>query len=175
MSKFSLAASLADEIGTSVSKASRFVDEVGAPAARSTIDEAATKGSKTVSKWWKPAAAGSGIVGGGALAWRQQDLEQAEAIASQQQDYSSAVQSIMDSDLPPERKRELIEQLNEDAPASNNNDDDEGGDGPLGGLLGGGIEGTLIKLLVVMMVVGFLLNYAGDSLPSVGVSAGGNA
>ena len=175
MSKFSLAAKLADEIGTSVSKASRFVDEVGAPAVRSTIDEAAGGASRTVEKWWKPAAAGTGVVGGGALAWRQQDLSKARAIADQQQAYSSAVESLIDSDLPPEKKRELIEELNKSALDTDNDDKNDDGGGPFSDLFGGGIEGTLIKLLVVMMVVGFLLNYAGSSLPSVGVSAGGGA
>ncbi|ALJ99689.1 head protein [Haloarcula californiae icosahedral virus 1] len=171
MGKFALASRLADEIGSSTDEAMRFVDEVGAPAVRDTLDEAAEGASRTVSKWWKPTAAGTGLVGGGALVWRQQDLQQAEAIASQQQDYTSAVQSIMDSDLPPERKKEMLEALNQNAPASGANNG--GGDGGDGGLLGGDIEGTLIKLLVVMMVVGFLLNYAGSSLPSIGVSAGG--
>jgi len=171
MSKFSLAASLADELGTSISKASRFIDEVGAPAARNTLDEAAQGASRTVEKWWKPAAAGGGIIGGGALAWRQQDLEQARAISEQEQGYSSAIESIMDSDLPPAKKRELVESLN------NNRTSNDGGSGDGGdsGLFGDGIEGTLIKLLVVAMVVGFLLNYAGSSLPTVSVSGGGGA
>jgi len=176
MGKYGLATKLADEIGSSTEEAMRFVDEVGAPAARKTLDETAEGASRTISKWWKPTAAGTGLVGGGALVWRQQDLNQAEAIASQQQDYTSSVQSIMESDLPPERKREMLRALNENAPASGaNNGGGDGGDGGDGGLLGGDIQGTLIKLLVVMMVVGFLLNYAGNSLPSIGVSAGGGA
>lgn len=174
MGKFALASKLADEIGTSVDEAMRFVDEVGAPAARRTADEAAEGAGKTVSNWWKPAAAGTSLVGGGALVWRQQDLEQAEAIASQQQDYSTAIQSIMESDLPPKRKREMLESLNQNSPASKDNKDDGDG-GPFSDLFGGGIEGTLVKMVVVVMVVGFLLNYASSGLPSVGVSAGGGS
>ncbi|AGC65551.1 head protein [Haloarcula hispanica virus PH1] len=156
MGKFALASRLADELGTSVSKASRFVDEVGAPAARNTIDEAAQAGSRTVSKWWKPTAAVGTIGTGGALAWRQQDLSQARAIADQQQDYTAAVESIMDSDLPPERKREMVDALNQNAPASgeNKNGGNDGGDG---GLLGGDLQTTLVLLIVVAFALRYTL------------------
>lgn len=157
MGKFSLASKLADELGKSTEEAMRFVDEVGAPRARSVLDEAASGASRTVSNWWKPAAATGGIVGGGALAWRQQDLEQARAIANQQQDYTSAVQGIMESDLPPERKQELIDQLNESAPASGTNPNNQGGGGGGGGLLGGDMQTTLILLVVLAFAFRYTL------------------
>jgi len=158
MGKFSLASRLADEIGSSTDEAMRFVDEVGAPAVRDTLDEAAGSASRTVSKWWKPTAAGTGLVGGGALAWRQQDLNQAQAIASQQQDYTSSVQSIMQSDLPPERKREMLEALNENAPASGSNNGGGDGGGGGGGLLGGDIQTTIILVIFMVFVLKFALD-----------------
>ena len=75
MGKFSLATKLSDELGVSFAKASRFVDDVGLPTAKATLDEAIAAGSRTVSDWWKPATVSGVLVGGGALAWRQQDLE----------------------------------------------------------------------------------------------------
>lgn len=172
MGKVSLAARLADEIGTTTDEALRFVDEVGAPKVEETIENAASEGSRIVGDWWKPATIGGGVVGGGALYWREQDLERARQIANQQQDYTNALQAIMESDMAPKRKQEMLRQLNKNTPASDGGgDEDSGGDG----LFGGGLEGTLLKGLVVMMVVGFLLNYASSSLPSVDVSAGGAA
>jgi len=162
MGKFALASKLADELGSSVDETMRFVDEVGADAARSTLNEASSAASRTVSKWWKPTAAGTGLVGGGALVWRQQDLQQAQAIASQQQDYTSAVQSIMESDLPPERKKEMLEALEQNAPASGeNNGGGDGGDGG-GGLLGGDMQTTIILVIVMVFVLKFALQGDGD-------------
>lgn len=154
MGKFQLATSLADELGTSVGKASRFIDEVGAPAARDTLDEAAEGASRTVENWWKPAAVGGGLIGGGGLAWRQQNIEQAEAIASQQQDYSEAIRSIMESDLSPEQKRQMVQGLNDNAPAGNGGD---GGDGDDGGLLGNDLQITLVMLVVLAFAFRYTL------------------
>ena len=154
MSKLTLATRLADELGVSIQNASQFVDDVGAPTARRALDEAVAAGSRTVSDWWKPVTAGGVLVGGGALAWRQQDLEQARAIAAQQQDYSSALASIMESDLSPEAKRELVVNLSERA----------SGDATKSkpGLLGSDIQTTLILLVVLVFVLKFGLEEVGE-------------
>lgn len=155
MGKLTLASKLADELGKSTGEAMRFVDDVGVSAARNTLDEAASAGSRTVEKWGKRVLGIGAVGGGGALAWRQQDLSQAKQIASQQQDYSEAVKAIMDSDLPPEKKRELIEQLNKDAPASGQNKDDggdDGGDNPFKDA-----QTTIILVIVMIFVLKFAL------------------
>lgn len=158
MGKLSLATKLADELGSSVDEAMRFVDEVGAPAARNTVDELAGGASRTVENWWKPVAGTGAVVGGGALAWRQQDIMQAKAIASQQQDYSSAVESIMASDLSPEAKRELLQKLNQSSPASGTNPNNQGGNnGGDDGLLGGDTQTTLVLLIVVAFALKYTL------------------
>ncbi|MDX1746810.1 MAG: hypothetical protein R3324_12795, partial [Halobacteriales archaeon] len=88
-----------------------------------------------------------------ALAWRQQDLEQARAIASQQQDYSSALAAIMESDLSPEAKRELVVNLSERS--SGNQDNSRSG------LLGGDVQTTIILLVVLVFVLKFGLEEVG--------------
>jgi hypothetical protein len=163
MGKLSLATRLADEIGSSTDEAMRFIDEVGMERARSVVDEAAESASKTVENWWRPTAIGGTLVGGGALAWRQQDLEQAQALANQQQDYTSAVQAIMESDLPPEKKQEMIDQLLNNAPASggnNGNGGDDGGDDGGGGLLGTDVQTTIV--LLVVLAFAFRYTLGGD-------------
>jgi hypothetical protein len=158
MGKFSLAARLADEAGTSLSKSKRFVEEVGAPKVERLLDDAAQSGSSTVEKWWKPALGAGAIGGGGALAWRQQELETARSIADQQQGYTEAVTSIMDSDLSPEKKRNLVDSLISNSPSSGSNTGGGGGAG--GGDGGGGLLGNDIQTTIVLMVVlAFALRY----------------
>jgi len=161
MGKLSVATKLADELGKSVDEAYRFVDEVGVKSAKAAADDVAEAGSRTVSKWWKPAAGVGAIGGGGAIAWRQQNLERAKAIARQEASMSDSVASIMDSDLPPDKKQELLRELLNASPSNNNNDDDGGG-GPFsdlfGGLFGGGIQQTLALVLVVILALNFALD-----------------
>lgn len=154
MSKLTLATKLADELGVSIQKASQFVDDVGAATARKALDEALAAGSRTVTDWWKPVTAGGVVVGGGALAWRQQDLEQARTIAAQQQDYSSALAAIMESDLSPEAKRELVVNLSERGPGNQSDSQP--------GLLGGDVQTTIILLVVLVFVLKFGLEEVGD-------------
>ncbi|AAY24956.1 head protein [Haloarcula hispanica virus SH1] len=157
MGKFALASRLADELGSSVDETIRFVDEVGVQPARSMLDEAAQSGSRTVQNWWKPATAVGVVGGGGALAWRQQEIDQARAIANQQKSYTSAAREVMQSDLSPEAKRELVNQLNENGPASGQNKNGGGGDDGGGGLLGGDIQTTLVLLIVVAFALRYTL------------------
>ena len=156
MAKLRLARELAEQTGKSLSEARRFVEDVGVPRAQSLVDEAAEAGSRTVQNWWKPTLAGGTLIGGGALAWRQQDLQQARAIAAQQQDYGSAIESIMDSDLPPDKKQEMVDSLINNSPASQQNQGGDGGDGG-GGLLGGDAQTTIILLVVLAFVMRYTL------------------
>lgn len=148
MGKFSLATKLSDELGVSFAKASRFVDDVGLSTARATFDEAIAAGSRTVSDLWKPATAGGLIIGGGTLAWRQQDLEQARTIAAQQKEYSSALASIMEADLSPAVKRELVRALRNSVPSDDSNEPNES-------LLGGDIQTTIVLLVVLVFALKF--------------------
>lgn len=164
MSKLSVAMRLADETGVSLSKAQKFIDDVGLDAARKAADDAAELGSKTLSSgWWKPTAGGV-LVGGGALAWRQQELEQAKAIASQQQSYSGALAAVMDSDLSPKAKRELADSLVNNSPASSDGSGGSGGSGGNGGgsLLGGDMQTTIILVIVMVFVLKFALDGGDD-------------
>ena len=152
MGKFSLATNLADELGVTYSKAARYVDDVGLDTARATYDEALATGGRTVSDWWKPATAGGILVGGGALAWRQQDIEQAKQIASQQREYSSALESIIASDLEPAVKRELANRLLNSREKSDNNDQN---DNALSEVLGDDPSTTIILLIVLIFALKF--------------------
>jgi hypothetical protein len=156
MGKFSLASRLADEAGVAFSRASQFVDDVGAPAARQTLDSLSSRAGQTVEDWWKPATAVGGVVGGGALVWRQQDLDQAREITEQQQSYGDAVGSIMESDLPPAAKQDLVDSLLNKSPASGGGGGGGGGDDG-GGLLGGGVQTTLVLVIVVAFALKFTL------------------
>ena len=156
MSKLSLAAKLADETGVALSKAKKFVDDVGVKTATRSLDEVIEAGSRTISEWWKPALATGGRVGGGALGWRQQDLQEAEAIASQQRDYSDAWASLMDSGLSPEAKKELAVRLIEQSPSSNG-DGSKGGESKDGGLLPEDPAALVILVIVLVMVLRYSL------------------
>lgn len=146
MGKISLATRLADEAGVSVQKARRFVDDVGAGKARQAADELATQGSRTIRSWAVPVGAAGGIVGGGALAWRQQDVAQARALAERSQSYEDAVGKLIESDLSPEAKRDMLDSASNAAGASS----DAGGDD--GGIVPDDPQ-TLIILVIVMAIV----------------------
>lgn len=158
MGKAGLAAKIADEVGTTVDDAYKWVDDVGVPKAQSALDDITTRGSKTVEKWWKPATAGGAVVGGTAVAWRQQDVWEAQAIADQQQTYADAFQSIMESDLDPAQKEELVDELRNSSPASGQN---SGGGG--GGILGNDLQTTLVLIVIVAIVLSQTLDTGGDS------------
>jgi len=159
MSKLSLASSLADEFGVSFARASKFVDDVGAGSARSSLNNAASYGSRNV----KLALGGGAVAGGGALAWRQQDVSTARSIAQQQQSYSETVASIMESDLPPEVKRQLVEEAGKNAGSSSGG---SGGGGGGDGGDGGGGSGLLPDnpqvLIILLIVLVFGMKFALD-------------
>lgn len=153
MSKLSVATRLADEAGVSFSKAQKYIDDVGLDNATRALDEAATGASKTVNKWFKRTAVTGGIATGGALAWRQQDINKAQEIAQQEQSQTDALAEIMDSDLPPEAKRELTQQLLDQR--DSNESDGEGFD--LDDMIPdmGGMQVTLGLVVILVLMFQF--------------------
>jgi hypothetical protein len=164
MSKYKLAAKLADELGVSLSKANRFIDDVGMTKASRFSDEvaggpgegAASGAKRLVDDWWRPAAATGGLVGGGALLWRQQEVEKVQSMSKESANWSGLASRLAQDDtLSPEQKSRLVG-LALNAYGANrekgNDQDDKGG----GGLLGGDTQ-TLVVLLIVLALV---FNYA---------------
>lgn len=157
MGKYSLVDDLAKALDTSTDKAARWVDDLGANRADE-VAQTADEGGQVIGDWWKPVAATGGLAGGGALVWRQQDIQRAKAIADQQDDYSTTVEKILASDMTPARKRELIDQINSESPAAGSNKNNDGG-----GLFGGGgIEQTLILIVVIGLVLRYTLGSDGQ-------------
>lgn len=166
MSKTTLAIQLADELGVSVSKALRFIDDVGYSRASRLVDEGARAGdeagglmARLPDDWWKPTAAIGGVATGGLVGYRYLSLQQAEALADGAQADSdrattaeNAVRTILDrDDLTPQQKRELIDRVLGVMESRTPGDDTPGG-----GLFGGDTQ-TLIVLLIVLALV---FNYA---------------
>jgi len=148
----SIAIRLADELGTSLSRARKYVDEMGQPTAARVADEAAQVGDEGISGWTK-AGLGAGAIGGGALVWREQDVRQARAIADQTKNYNEAITGVMESDLPPEVKRRLVVEASDAATDGGGGGDggDDSGASP-GGIIPQDPQ-TLIILIVVMALV----------------------
>lgn len=162
MSKLTLAKKLVDQTGVSFSKATRFIDDLGASNARRVIDDTVEAGQDTVSKWWKPAAGAGAIIGGGALAWRQQDVAVARAVAEREQTRTEALRDIIESDIDPELKEELLNRLSEDA--GGDPGDDPGAGNPFDNLP------WMIGGVIVLL---FVLNYATTAGATLGTAAGG--
>lgn len=162
MGSFSVAAKLADELGTSVTKARRFVDNAGDDTATSLLEDVQRSGSRTLPDgWWKPVAAGGGIAGvgtGGALAWRQQDVWKAQEATQQSENYNDAIKRIIDSDLPENVKLQLAKGAEEAAKNGG------GGGGDDDGLLPDDVGQTIILVIVLVLVVSFALNQAGEQI-----------
>lgn len=157
MSKMQLAVKMADELGVSVSKASRFIDDVGVSKATSALDEAVAVGTKQIPSF-KKVAVGGGALGAGALLWRQQDVDQARSLAQQSSNYSDALAKIIDSDLPPDVKKALLSDLASDGGATGSDGSGNGsGDGNGGNGLLPSDPTTLIILMIVLI---FVLKFA---------------
>lgn len=146
MSKIDLAVRMADELGVSVSKASRFIDDVGVGKATSAIDDVAAVGSKSIPSFTK-VAAGGGALGAGALLWRQQDVETARSLAQQSSNYREALTKIVDSDLPPDVKKALLSDLGDSATPSGGDDAGNKNNG------GNGLLPSDPQTLIVLMIV----------------------
>lgn len=161
MSKTTLALKLADELGITVSKASRFIDDVGMTRASRFVDEVGGGDEvsglpRLVDEWWKPVTAGTGVTVGGALLWRQQDVNRVDDITQESTDWADlATRLAEDETLTPEQKSELVT-LALDTYGANRQQQQP--PGPGGGILGGDTQ-TLIVLLIVLALV---FNYAMD-------------
>lgn len=181
MSKIRLAREIAEVTGRSLTKALRYISDVGSKTARKSVE--AAKGGAS---WKLPATLTAG--GGGALAWRQQDVRRAEAIAQKAQaeadkqaNATDALGELLDADdLSAKQIQQLAEEFNvdEEPPSDDGDDPDDdpsddspsglpklldeilgGGDGSGGlGALVGGAQQTVILLVVVVLVLNYALN-----------------
>jgi hypothetical protein len=148
MSKLRLAKALADATGSTVDEAAQVVDDIGQGRARAVLNNV-----ENATPWKIPALAGVGV--GGGLLYREQSVDRAEAAADQ----AEAVRDVLNSDsLSKEEKQRLAEQLAGDS--GGQDDNGGGGDDPLSFLTGGGIEGMLFKIIVVVVVLNLVLNWS---------------
>lgn len=125
MGKATIASKLAKTFDTTYAKASRFLDDVG-PRAAKQFGRAGRSGSLAK---WGAGAAGATALGGGALYWRQQDVDEAQAAAEQAESSEEVVRNIIESDLDGKLKKDLVD----DALAATGGGN-QGGGGFLGGL-----------------------------------------
>jgi hypothetical protein len=165
MGKLTLASKLADELAVSTGKAKRAVDDLGADNVRRLLDDVQQNGSSRLPSGWRKGvlatAAVSGTAGGGALAWRQQDVWQAEAAARESEaragrseNYAEAMKWIVESDLPADMKREFARGASATArsPSSNGGGDD-----------GGVLPDDPVTLIILLIVLALVLKYALES------------
>lgn len=170
MSKLRLAQKLAEETGTGVRVAQRWIDDVGRTQARRSLRGLEDGGSRLLGSSWTAPALTGGALGGGYLAYRQQDVERARAIARDSESERHALKQIMESDLPPEMKQELARELFKD------DDPDDGGGLPekirdaLEGGLGGEIQQTIILAIVAIVLVQWLVT--GGAVTAINSVAG---
>lgn len=158
-----VAVRLANELGTTASKAQRFVDEAGEGTARAMLDDVSQRAdSRLPDGWWKPVAGAGGLggaAGGTALVWRQQDVWKAREAANEAENYEQTVRKIIESDLPGEIKLQLAKGAQESA--KNRGDDGSSDDG--GGLFGQDTQTTLVLLIVAVIVLVYGLNTVGGT------------
>lgn len=164
MSKYSLAVKLADELGTTISKASRFIDDVGYTKAARLVDEGATLGddaaslgSRLADDWWKPVVGGGAVIGGTVTGYKYLDAEKAKQIAQAAEAEAEgtatgrdAIRLILEDDsLTPEQRRELVEQyLRSQTPPADP-------DAP--GLFGDDVQVLVVLLIVLALVFNFAM------------------
>lgn len=164
MSRFRLVQEIAQKTGRGIGEASRYVSEVGPRTARRTLRSAEDGVS-----WRLPATVAVGT--GGVLAWRHQNVREAEAVARESESAMDALAAIIGSDdLTPEQKAYLSEIIA--GVGSNGDDDSSRWPDILSG--GGGMEGTILTIIIVVIVLAFVMDYATSQLPqpNVGVQAG---
>jgi len=178
-----IARELAERTGANIRDAAKFVDDVGRDQATRLI----SKADEGIS-WKLPATAGVGTAG--ALAWRQQDVERAQAGARQAESQQLAARDLIeDSSLSPDQKAALLNQLLADStPEGDSNGDDGGEDGfspfddledAFSELFGGdGLQGTIVRVIVLLVIILIVTNYASETLlpmPETDVTIGGGS
>jgi hypothetical protein len=167
MGKLTLAGKLADELAVSTGKAKRAVDDLGADNVRRLLDDVQQNGSSRLPSGWRKGVlatgAVSGAAGGGALAWRQQDVWQAQAAAREAQartarseNYAEAMKWIVESDLPADLKRQFAKGASATANSPNNGSGDNSGDGGL-------VPDDPQTLIILIIVLALVLKYALES------------
>jgi hypothetical protein len=163
MGKLTLASKLADELAVSTGKAKRAVDDLGADNVRRLLDDVQQNGSSRLPSGWRKGvlatAAVSGTAGGGALAWRQQDVWQAEAAARESEaragrseNYAEAMKWIVESDLPADMKRQFARGASATARSPSSNGED-----------GGVLPDDPVTLIILLIVLALVLKYALES------------
>lgn len=166
MSKLAIASRLADEIGTTTAKAKKFVEEIGGDKASRLVDDLSSAGSRSVGAYATPAVLTGGTLGGGYLIWRQQDVEEAKALAEQSSSYNDAIQSIVESDLPPALKEELTDSAT--SAAKSRQGGGEGTSSFLDQIFGDPLK-MVFALVIVIVVLQFVLQDGlGDLAPTPG-------
>lgn len=175
MASTALARELAEVAGTRIDDAARFVDEVGEQQARRLIDRVEDSGGLDIG--WKIPAAAAGASGVG-LAVRQQDVAEAQAAAAQAQNRQQAVSEIIGSStLSADQKSELLDELLEQQNQGRRSTDSDQDGGPLAfvtDLFGDDLQGTIVGVIVLLVVIMIITNYASESLlPDASVEIGG--
>lgn len=181
MSRLRLATQLADQVGTSVQNAIRFVDDVGPQVARNVRDTASDAGRGTA-RWLQStggkASVFAGTLAGGGYAWREQDVRTAESLAERSDNYQEVVTEIMESDLDPELKKELVEDATEAEAGGGGSDDDDGDDSLIPDDLTDLIPDDPLTMIAVVIVLAIVLQTVmDDGVPGShrvpGVAGGG--
>jgi hypothetical protein len=157
---------MADEIGVSAGKAKQFIDDVGIEDAQKFVDEAASESTRIVPKGFaKPALVtlGTGTVaGGGLLAYREQDVRRAEAIANQRKQYSESLGQIIEADLPPDVTRQLAAgaaRSSRSVTSPNSLSDD-------GGIIPDDPVVLIVSVIVLVLVLRYVLDDSGAGVVS---------
>lgn len=160
MSKATIVTKLADELGVAAGKASRFVDDIGGDKARRLVDDLAQRGDEPARWLTNRRLAVGGAVGGGALAWRQQDVAEAQAIAREKSSYKESIKKIIESDLPPKLKEAMAADASAAARPSGNGGDGGGGGGEDNGFIGNLIGGDPMVAILMIVVIVMVFRYA---------------
>jgi hypothetical protein len=172
-----LARELAEQTGSNIRRAATFVDDVGPKQARRLLDTAEDSIPLKV-----PATAGIGTAG--VLAFRQQDVEKAQAEAREAESEQLAARDLIeDSSLTPEQKGELLDQLVGDgSPGPDDDNSEDSGFSPFDDLselfAGDGLQGTIVRVIVLLIIILIVTNYASETLlpmPDADVNIGGDS
>jgi hypothetical protein len=171
MGKLSIATKLSDELGIALTKARKFVDDIGGSKAQKALDELGSAGSRAVGDYLKPATVLVGGAGGGYLVWRQQTVAQARALSEQASSYNDAVQAIAESDLPPDVKEALVDDATDAANRRNSNDDDGSSSSFLDQIFNDPMKMVFALVIVVVVLQMALDDTAGSMMALPGGAA----
>lgn len=166
MSKLRVATRLADELGTSLSKAQRFVSDVGPTKAEDVLDGArgAARGGDDGFDLGTKLLAGGTVATGGGLAYRQQSVWAEQEDSAQTSDQVDGLKALLeDEELSAEDKRKLVEDYLDslgDFGANGDDSDDNGGGWPPELPDFGDMFGNAQTILVLVIVAAIVLKFA---------------